>query len=83
MASVSSEIRKTPRITFRERGGERQRERERESESERAWDRERKREGGACLFIRIKDHFTPTREITRHVRALARNHPNIFGHFWI
>ena len=33
-------------------------------------------EGGeACLLIRKQDHFTPTREIRRHVRALARNHP--------
>ena len=29
----------------------------------------------ACLLIRKHDHFTPTREIKRHVRALARNHP--------
>ena len=32
------------------------------------------REGGkACLSIRKHDHVTPTREIRRHVRALARN----------
>ena len=31
--------------------------------------------GGACLLIRKHDHFTPTREIKRHVRALARNRP--------
>ena len=31
--------------------------------------------GGACLLIRKHDHFTPTREIRRHVRALARDHP--------
>jgi len=31
--------------------------------------------GKACLLIRKHDHFTPTREIKRHVRALARNHP--------
>jgi len=31
--------------------------------------------GGSCLSIRKHDHFTPTREIKRHVRALARNHP--------
>jgi len=31
--------------------------------------------GEACLLIRKHDHFTPTREIRRHVRALARNHP--------
>ena len=29
----------------------------------------------ACLFIRKQDQFTLTREIKRHVRALARNHP--------
>ena len=29
----------------------------------------------AYLSIRKHDHFTPTREIRRHVRALARNHP--------
>ena len=34
------------------------------------------RQGGkACSLIRKHDHFTPTREIKRHVRALARNHP--------
>jgi hypothetical protein len=27
------------------------------------------------LLIRINDHFTPTREIKRHVRALARHLP--------
>ena len=27
--------------------------------------------GEACLLIRKHDHFTPTREIKRHVRALA------------
>ena len=26
-----------------------------------------------CLFIRKHDHFSPTRDIRRHVRALARN----------
>ena len=31
--------------------------------------------GGACLLIRKHDHFTTTREIKRHVRAQARNHP--------
>jgi len=31
--------------------------------------------GEACLLIRKHDHFTPTREIKRHVRAIARNHP--------
>ena len=31
--------------------------------------------GKACLLIRKHDHFTPTRTIKRHVRALARNHP--------
>ena len=31
--------------------------------------------GKACLFIHKHEHFTPTREIKRHVRALARNHP--------
>ena len=31
--------------------------------------------GKACLLIRKHGHFTPTREIRRHVRALARNHP--------
>ena len=32
-------------------------------------------EGGkACLFIRKHEHFTPTREIRRHVRTLARHH---------
>ena len=31
--------------------------------------------GKACLLIRKHDHFTPTREIERHVRALARNNP--------
>ena len=31
--------------------------------------------GKACLLLRQHDHFTPTREITRHLRALARNHP--------
>ena len=30
--------------------------------------------GIACLLIRKHDHFTPAREIKRHVRALARNH---------
>ena len=29
----------------------------------------------ACLLIRKHGRFTPTREIKRHVRALARNHP--------
>jgi len=33
------------------------------------------RGGEACLLIRKLDHSTPTREIKRHVRALARNHP--------
>ena len=28
-----------------------------------------------CSLIRKHDHFTPTREIRQHVRALARNHP--------
>ena len=33
-------------------------------------------EGGeAGLLIRKHDHFTPTRKIRRHVKALARNHP--------
>jgi len=33
-------------------------------------------EGGkACLSIGEHNHFTPTRGIKRHVRALARNHP--------
>ena len=31
--------------------------------------------GKACLSIRKHDHFTPAREIKRHVRALGRNHP--------
>ena len=31
--------------------------------------------GETCLSIRGQDHFTPMREIKRHVRALARNHP--------
>ena len=31
--------------------------------------------GKACIFIRKHDHFTPTRKIKRHVRALARHHP--------
>ena len=31
--------------------------------------------GKACLLIRKHDHFTPLREIKRHLRALARNHP--------
>ena len=32
--------------------------------------------GIACLSIRKHDHFTPTREMRRYVRALtARNHP--------
>jgi len=31
--------------------------------------------GKAGLLIRKHDHFTPTRENKRHVRALARNHP--------
>ena len=31
--------------------------------------------GKACLSIRKHDHFTPTMQIRRHVRALARNHP--------
>jgi len=31
--------------------------------------------GKAGSLIRKHDHFTPTREIRRHVRALARNHP--------
>ena len=31
--------------------------------------------GKACLSTREHDHFTPTREIKRHVRAIARNHP--------
>jgi hypothetical protein len=31
--------------------------------------------GKACLSISKHDHFTPPREIKRHVRALARNHP--------
>ena len=31
--------------------------------------------GKAGLLIRKHDHFTPTREIRRHVRALARNRP--------
>ena len=30
--------------------------------------------GKACLLIHKHDHFTPTREIKRHVRALARHH---------
>ena len=30
--------------------------------------------GKACLLIRKDDNFAPTREIKRHVRALARNH---------
>ena len=32
--------------------------------------------GEAGLLIRKHDHFTPTREIRRHVWALARNHPD-------
>ena len=28
----------------------------------------------SCLSIRKDDHFTPTRKIRKHVRALARNH---------
>jgi len=32
------------------------------------------RGGKACLSIRKHDHFTPTREIRRHARALAHNH---------
>jgi hypothetical protein len=35
--------------------------------------------GKACLLIRKHDHFTPTREIRRHVRALACNHPKVAG----
>ena len=31
--------------------------------------------GKACLLIRKHDHFTPMKEIKRHVSALARNHP--------
>ena len=31
--------------------------------------------GKACLLVRKRDHFTQTREIKRHVRALACNHP--------
>ena len=31
--------------------------------------------GKARVLIRKHDHFTPTMEIKRHVRALARNHP--------
>jgi len=31
--------------------------------------------GQVCSSIRKHDYFTPTREIRRHVRALARNHP--------
>ena len=31
--------------------------------------------GKACLSIRKHDHLTPTRKIRRHIRALARNHP--------
>jgi len=31
--------------------------------------------GKARLLIRKHDHFTPTREIKRHARALARDHP--------
>jgi len=31
--------------------------------------------GKTCLLIRKHDHFTLTREIKRHVRALARNYP--------
>ena len=31
--------------------------------------------GKDCLLNRKHDHFTPTREIRRHVRALDRNHP--------
>ena len=31
--------------------------------------------GIAYSLIREHDHFTPTRDIKRHVRALARNHP--------
>jgi hypothetical protein len=30
--------------------------------------------GGEAGFIRKHDHFMPTREIRRHVRALAHNH---------
>ena len=36
--------------------------------------------GKACLLIRKHDHFTPAREIRRHVRALARNHPVASDH---
>ena len=28
----------------------------------------------SCLSIRKNGHFTPTRKIRKHVRALARNH---------
>jgi len=31
--------------------------------------------GNTCLLIRKHDNFTPTREIKRHVMALARNPP--------
>jgi len=31
--------------------------------------------GGCCLLIRKHDQITPTREIKRHVGALAREHP--------
>ena len=31
--------------------------------------------GKACLLLCKYDHFSPTREIRRHVRALARNYP--------
>ena len=31
------------------------------------------------MLIRKHDHFTPTREIRRHVRALTRNHPEGWG----
>ena len=31
--------------------------------------------GQACLSICTHDHFTPTREIERHIRALAHNQP--------
>ena len=41
--------------------------------------------GKACLLICKHDHFTPTREIKRYVRALACNHPEgwkLQGHFF-
>ena len=40
-------------------------------------ERSQEEEGGgkACLLICKHDPFTPTREIKRHVKALARNHP--------